>query len=358
MKVLFLAPYPKHRAPNQRFRFEQYLDFLEASGLQYEYHSFWSEEVWQIFYLPGHYIQKFTGLLSGMFRRLLILTRLSQFDFVFIHRESAPIGPPVLEFLIARIWRKKIIYDFDDAIWIRNYSNANKGVARWLKWHRKVPHICRMSYRVSTGNNYLAEYARQHNNQVTVVPTTIDTEGHHNRIKPIDHEPPLVVGWTGTHSTIPQLRSIENELRELQRTFPFKLLVICNDNPNFDHLDYEYRHWQFEREIEDLLEMDIGIMPLLNSEWEKGKCGFKALQYMSLGIPVVASAVGANCDILTHEKEGFLVPFNHPQEWIHYLSELLQNPNLRQEMGEAGRQNIKDRYSVEANKKKYLTLFS
>lgn len=358
MKVLILAPYPKRRAPNQRFRFEQYLDYLEESGVQYEYHAFWSEKVWEIFYLPKHYLQKFTGLLSGISRRLGLLFRLAQFDYIFIHRESAPVGPPILEFLIARIWRKKIIYDFDDAIWIRNYSNANKGVARWLKWHRKVPRICRMSYRVSTGNNYLAGYARQHNSEVVVIPTTIDTDSHHNQIKKIEHDLPIVVGWTGTHSTIPQLRSIENELRELQRTLPFKLLVICNDDPNFEHLNYEYRHWQLEREIEDLLEMDIGIMPLLNTEWEKGKCGFKALQYMALNIPVVASAVGANCDILTHKKEGYLVPIDQPEQWIRYISELIKNPELRQTMGTAGRQNIINNYSVQANKKKYLNLFS
>jgi len=357
MKVLILAPYPPHQAPNQRFRFEQYLHILRENHVEYDYHPFWSDRVWRIFYEPGHFILKTRGLVGGIWRRFRLLTTLNQYDYVFVHRECLPIGPPVIEYLIARWYKKKIIYDFDDAIWIQNYSSANKGV-RWLKFHRKVGPICRFSFKVSTGNRFLAEYARHYNPYTEIIPTTIDTNDHHNVIKEIRRTPPLVIGWTGTHSTLIQIRQVENELEQLQQQIDFSLHVICNEDPRFKKLKYEYIPWKQETEITDLLEFDIGIMPLRNTDWERGKCGFKALQYMALGIPVVASAVGANKDILTHELDSFLIDVNQPEDWISSLKKLLTSDSLRQQMGLAGRKTVEDKYSVNSNKEKYIRLFS
>lgn len=357
MKVLILAPYPSEKAPNQRFRFEQYLPFLEQSGIQFDYRPFWNENVWQIFYQPGYFWIKFIGLLQGIFRRKLLLFQLHKYDYVIVHREAMPVGPPIIEYLIARFWKKKIIYDFDDAIWIQNYSDANKGIAKWLKSHQKVGRICQYSYKVATGNQFLAAYAKRYNHNVSVIPTTIDTAQYHNRIKPLKTSGKLVIGWTGTHSTIAQLREIESELAELQNQIDFDLQIICNADPGFSSVHYQYKPWKRTSEIEDLLQFDIGIMPLRNTEWERGKCGFKALQYMGLGIPVVASAVGANCEIVTNGKDGYLVPPDQPELWIARLQELLNSSDLRQQMGTEGRQTVIHRYSVESNKEKYLRLF-
>lgn len=357
MKVLILAPYPSEKAPNQRFRFEQYLPFLEKSGIQFDYKPFWNDEVWDVFYQPGHLRVKLLGLLHGIFRRKLLLFQLNKYDYVFIHREASPVGPPILEFLIARVWKKKIIYDFDDAIWIKNYSDANKGIAKWLKSHQKVGRICRYSHKVSTGNEFLAHFSKKFNPSTTVIPTTIDAEHHHNRLKPVKTEGKLVIGWTGSHSTIAQLLEIEHELAELQSIHDFDFHVICNADPAFTRLQYEYIPWSFSSEIEDLIKFDIGIMPLRNTDWERGKCGFKALQYMALGIPVVASAVGVNCEIISDGKDGYLILPNQPNLWITRLKELLTNSDLRQQLGSAGRQTVVQRYSVESNKEKYLRLF-
>lgn len=357
MKVLILAPYPCTKAPNQRFRFEQYLPYLEQSGIEFEYLPFWDEEVWDVFYQPGHIRAKFLSLMRGIFRRKLLLFQLHKYDFVFIHREALPIGPPIIEFLIARVWKKKIIYDFDDAIWIKNYSDANKGIARWLKSHQKVGLICKYSNKVSTGNYFLAEYANKYNPHTTVIPTTIDSDHHHNRLKEVKTEGKLVIGWTGSHSTLLQLRQIEHQLAELQKIIDFDLHIICNADPEFTLVDYQYFPWKFGTEIEDLLQFDIGIMPLLNTDWERGKCGFKALQYMALGIPVVASAVGANCEIITDGHDGYLIPPDEPELWVVRLQKLLENNDLRMTLGTAGRQTVIQRYSVESNKEKYLRLF-
>lgn len=358
IRVLILTPYPPGEAPNQRFRFEQYLSYLNENGIYTDYKPFWSKAVWKIFYERGHYFRKSAGLFAGIFRRYLLLLRLGKYDFVWIHRETIPVGPAILEFLIARVFRKKIIYDFDDAIWIENYSSANKGVASILKSYKKVGAICRYSYKIAGGNAFLADYAQQFNPAAEVIPTTIDTRQHHNKIKTAQSKEKPVIGWTGTHSTLVQLASIVPQLEALQKTFDFQLMIICNEDPLFTTLKYKYIQWSKASEIEDLLEFDIGIMPLRNTDWERGKCGFKALQYMALGIPVVASAVGVNQEIITDAENGYLIPPESPEEWKTKLLLLLKDERLRATTGAKGRQTVIAHYSVESNKEKYLRLFS
>ena len=153
MRILFLIPYPPGRAPSQRFRFEQYLDALTAHGHQYRLAPFLSVATWNILYKPGQAAAKALGILSGFARRAGLLFAVPDYDFVFVHREAAPVGPPVFEWLIAKVLGKKIIYDFDDAIWLANTSEANK-IAAGVKWHHKVADICRWAYKNSCGNTY------------------------------------------------------------------------------------------------------------------------------------------------------------------------------------------------------------
>ncbi len=357
MRVLILAPYPPKKAPNQRFRFEQYLDKLKSAGIDYEYHPFWTPDVWAIFYQPGHFLEKTAGLIRGIGRRFSLLAQVNRFDYVFIHREAMPVGPPVIEYLLANALSKKIIYDFDDAIWIRNYSEANKGIARFSKFHRKVHAICKYSWKISVGNSFLADYARQYNNRVGIIPTTIDTEYHHNRLKEHREKEKLTIGWTGSHSTLIHLKEIEQLLTSLQAKTDFELHVICNADPDFKSVKYRYIPWKMETEIEDLLQFDIGIMPLRNTDWEKGKCGFKALQYMALGVPVVATAVGTNKQIIHHNKSGILIDPERPEDWITELEKLLNDVSMRKSFGLYGRAIVEDQFSVRANVSNYLALF-
>jgi glycosyltransferase involved in cell wall biosynthesis len=357
MKVLIIAPYPPGKAPNQRFRFEQYLDALAEKGIEFSYQPFWSLQVWNIFYQKGHFGLKFFGLLSGIVRRFALLFSVAQYDYVFIHRECLPIGPPILEFLIAKVLKKRIIYDFDDAIWLENNSAANGPIVRWFKFHSKVKHVCRMSHIVVTGNHFLGDFAKRYNAEVRVIPTTIDTERYHNKIKAINGQALMVVGWTGTHSTLIQLESIENELAELQQKTPFELRVICNADPNFKKVKYHFLPWQQSTEIDDLLQFDIGLMPLRNTDWERGKCGFKGLQYMSLGIPCVASDVGANSSIFTHGQDGILIAPDKPKEWINQIKRLIVDKELRKSLGANGRETVQHKFSVKSNLNNYLRLF-
>lgn len=350
MKVLILCPYPEDSAASQRFRFER---FRQLPGLEFHQRAFWSKGAWRRLYLPGRVGPIAFQMLGGFLRRFLLLFTLHRYHGVLIHREAAPLGPPLFEWLIARVWRKKIIYDFDDAIWLPNTSAANRMITP-LKCHWKVKWICRWAYRVSCGNAFLADYARQYNRRVSVIPTVVDTRRQHNRLK--DHRPGrMTVGWTGSHSTLRFLQPLVPVLQELEREFSFDTLVIADQDPALPLQGYRFRSWQRESEIEDLLEIDIGLMPLDDSPWAFGKCGFKAIQYLALGIPAVVSPVGVNSQIVKEGHSGRLCRTS--QEWKMAIQELLEDFSLREKMGKEGRAFIEQHYSVKAWKDAFRKLF-
>jgi glycosyltransferase involved in cell wall biosynthesis len=356
VRILFLVPYPPGRAPSQRFRFEQYLDILTAQGHQYQVAPFISEATWNILYKPGQSLTKALGILGGFGRRLKLLFSIPAYDFVFIHREAAPIGPPLLEWVIAKVLGKKIIYDFDDAIWLANTSEANK-LAAGLKWHQKVSSICRWAHKNSCGNAYLAAYAQQFNPQSVVNPTTIDTQHLHNQVRDQSAPGHLVIGWTGTHSTLKYLDQVVPVLAQLEAEgLEFEFRVISNQPPQLPLRSLVYLPWRKETEIADLLGFHVGLMPLENDVWAKGKCAFKALQYMALGIPALVSPVGMNTEVVQDGQNGYIC--SSLAEWEQRLRELLANPSLREHLGRAARTTIQERYSVCANQDNFLGLFA
>ena len=358
MKILFLVPYPLHEAPSQRFRFEQYFRFLDQQYIQYDLAPFLDEATWKILYQPGNQIQKIWGIIKGLAKRnWLVFFRLSSYDYVFIHREAAPIGPPVFEWWIAKVLKKKIIYDFDDAIWLSNTSQANQ-IATKFKSPGKVGSICKWSYKISAGNDYLCNYALQFNENVVLNPTTIDTENLHNpTLFPLAKKSKKpVIGWTGTHSTLPYLKILVAVIQKLEKEFDFTFLVISNQPPELSLKSVDYLPWNIETEIPDLMKMDIGVMPLLENQWSKGKCGFKVLQYLSLGIPALASPVGVNSKIVRQGENGFLC--ENEDDWYENLKKLLQDGNLRKKLGKQGRKHIILNYSVIFNQDNFMHLFT
>jgi len=355
MKILFLVPYPKGEAPSQRFRFEQYLSFLESQNYSFDFQSFIDKNTWQILYQRGNFGGKFWGILKGFLRRLWVLGRVYRYDFVFIHREATPLGLPFVEFCITQIFRKKVIFDFDDAIWLPNTSAQNRWVA-WLKWHQKTAYICQKAYKVSCGNVFLSNFAQQYNSNVILNPTTIDTENHHNQLKnQAENLHKIVIGWTGTHSTLKYIPEILPILDSISKTISFQLMIISNQPPDFQRNYIKFKKWNKDTEIEDLLNFHIGIMPLTDDRWAKGKCGFKALQYMALGIPSVVSPVGVNTEIIEDGKTGFLC--KNADEWQKNLIQLIENQELRAEIGQKARQKVLEKYSVVSNQSNFLNLF-
>jgi glycosyltransferase involved in cell wall biosynthesis len=249
---------------------------------------------------------------------------------------------------------KKIIYDFDDAIWIPNTSEANKIVASF-KWHHKVGAICRWSYKVSCGNTFLRDYAQQFTQRAVVNPTTIDTVHLHNQVR--DQRAPgrLVIGWTGTHSTLKYLNQVVPVLAELETRYDFEFRIISNQPPALSLRSLRFQPWKKSTEISDLANLHIGLMPLEDDPWAKGKCAFKALQYMALGIPAIVSPVGMNTEVVEQVVNGYVC--TTPAEWRQALEALLENPELRIRLGEAARATVVQRYSVLANKQNFLNLF-
>jgi len=354
-KVLFILPYPLHVAPSQRFRVELFLPYLQQNNIQYHLATFMDEATWNVLYKNGSALQKAVGILKGFLKRCKhVLIDIHGYDFVFVHREASPIGAPIFEFIIAKVWRKKMVYDFDDAIWIANTSSENKFISG-LKCFWKVAKICKWSYKISAGNTYLSNYAAQFNNGVSVVPTCVDTEQMHNKTK-THHDGIPVLGWTGSHSTLFYLNAILPILQELDQEIEFKFLLIANKDPQLPLKNYSFKKWQESTEIQDLLLMDIGLMPLQDDPWSEGKCGFKLIQYLSLGIPAVASPVGVNKEIVLNNENGFIV--HNKEEWKNALKLLLSNSSLRAQMGNKGRQLIVNRYSIKSQLTNFLNLFN
>ncbi len=356
MKILFLLPYPLQEAPSQRFRLEQYFAMLENAGHHIQSQSFLSSKDWKLFFKPGRSVKKFLTLIRGYFKRIYSVLITTQFDFVFIHREATPLGPPIVEWIISNILHKKIIYDFDDAIWLTDRKNESSFL-RLLKWRGKVKLICQWSYKVSCGNHYLQEYALQFNNKAILNPTTIDGVNLHKPPDVKTNTEKVVIGWTGSHSTIKYLHSLETVLQTLESEFNFvSFLAIADQPPSMNLQRLEFIPWKSDSEIDDLLKLDIGIMPLPDDEWTKGKCGFKALQYMALEIPAVVSNVGVNSEIVTQGVEGFICSSN--DEWLTAIRKLIINSELRIEQGKNGRKKVIENYSVISNSANFLSLFS
>jgi len=356
MKILFLIPYPIYESPSQRFRFEQYFSLLTLNGISYSVQSFLTKKGWRSIFQSDNILRKATAMIIGLMRRMVVLAQIPAFDFVFIHREVCPFGPPVFEWIIAHIFRKKIIYDFDDAIWATDKKDEGQ-LEKIIRWRSKIKNICRWSYKVSCGNDYLCSYASKYNRHVILNPTTIDTRLHTTDNHKKQNTNKITIGWTGSHSTLKYLREIVPVIQTLELKYPqLQFLVIANQKPVLDLRSLVFLPWSVTSEIEDLIKIDIGIMPLPDDEWSKGKCGFKILQYMALEIPALASPVGVNNKIIDNENNGFLC--GTQQEWLFNIEQLINNDQLRLAMGMQGRSFIERHYSVSSNSANFLSLFA
>jgi glycosyltransferase involved in cell wall biosynthesis len=290
---------------------------------------------------------------------VIALLKSPMYDFVFIHREAAPLGPPIFEWIMAKVLKKKIIYDFDDAIWLTDRQQES-AILRSAKWRSKVGSICKWAYKISCGNEYLCNYAALFNKRVVYNPTTIDTENLHHRVSnpvPVQASDRIRIGWTGSHSTLKYLDEIQPVLHKISREYPQVEFIVIADRPTSLDVGASliFIRWNRETEIKDLLKFDIGIMPLPDDEWAKGKCGFKALQYMALELPAVASPVGVNSRIINHGVNGFLC--HSPEEWEIALRKLIEDSDLRKKMGINGRRTVVENYSVLSNSANFLSLF-
>ena len=341
MRVLALMPALYDTSPSQRYRLEQWEPLLRERGVEITYEPFEDEELHASLYKPGMIGKKLQLVTRGLSRRMSLVRKSKDYDLVYIMREAALLGPPLFEKLIYQ-QRVPIVFDFDDAVFV-SYRSPSNGYLSYLKFASKTKTICRIASHVMAGNPYLAEYARQVNDRVTVIPTTIDTEKYRVS-QPKESSGPPVIGWTGSYSTVQHLDTLRGALQKLAERESFQLRVIGTPSYQCPPIDVEAMPWRADTELEDLSAIDIGVMPLPDDKWSKGKCGLKALQFMALGIPTICSPVGVNTDIIQDDQNGFLA--STEDEWVDKLTRLLRSRELRQRLGQAGRATVEQKYSA------------
>lgn len=351
LRVLALMPYGYDTAPGQRFRAEQWAREL-AGQAEFQFIPFESPRLKRILYQPGKRAEKTVEIGRCMLRRINELRKAAgSCDVIYLFRELAPIGPPVLERALAGLGLP-IVYDFDDAIFVPSVSEANKAF-QWLKFPRKTETICRLSRHVIVGNAYLKQYADQYCRDVTILPTTIDTVSYQPKASNAIEGVP-VIGWSGSVTTAAYLEAAAPMLQALRRRTPFRLAVIGKSGVSIPGIEVFSKPWSAAAEISDIRSFDIGLMPLPDDAWAKGKCGLKTLQYMALGVPSVSSPVGVNSEIIVDGTNGFLAA--NEAEWVGKLERLLQDEPLRRKFSVEGRRSVEERFSAGIQAPRFLDI--
>jgi glycosyltransferase involved in cell wall biosynthesis len=352
VRLAVVCPHPVGCAPSQRLKYEQYFASWRKNGFDVDVFPFWDEEAWKILYMPGKRAAKASALRRAFQRRRRQEKAWLSADVVYVHLGIAPVGPPIFE---RRLIRSGVpfVYDLDDLVHLPHGSSANRFMRR-LRRPDRVTELMGAAAHVVVCTEHLASFAEGFNERVTDISSTIDTEVYAPR--PHRAQRPLVIGWSGSHSTSPYLHELDGVLSRLAAREDIQLKVIGDPSFKMPGVDVDANAWNSVGEVAALSEIDIGVYPLPDEEWVLGKSGLKALQYMALEIPTVAERLGSNEQIIEDGVTGFLV--HGEDEWLSRLTELIRDPELRRRMGMAGRRTVVERYSVEANESAYLEVLT
>jgi glycosyltransferase involved in cell wall biosynthesis len=349
IRVLAVSPIPEEGA-GCRFRIAQYIPYLEANGFRVTLTTLFSTEFFRFVYKPGHSWRKALWFAALSVRQLWALRQVRRYDVVFIYREIFPVGPALIERLLSMAGCPPIVFDFDDAIFLPSVSEANRWIAA-LKSPGKVATIIERSAHVVPGNDYLASFAKHFNPSVTTIPTCVDTTLFRPEpVAPVEPAEPVapVVGWIGSPTTAGYIKGLGGVFQQLAKTHAFTLRVSGTGEPiAINGVTVENPLWRLSGEIDLFRSCDIGVYPLEDDDWSRGKCGFKAIEFMACGVPVVASPVGVNREIIEDGVNGFLAAT--PEEWADRLGQLISDPALRARFAAAGRRTIEERYSLRVN---------
>ena len=322
MRIIFLT----HSSDQgQRFRVGQYFPYLRDHGVE----------------------PKGQPLSGAWSERLMTYRQLPSFDVVCIQRRL--LSP--FEFYWIRKKSSTILFDLDDAIMYRSSSSPHPhSFSRRLKFRWMV----KGSDAVTVGNQFLKEEVLRVDpgKKISIIPTSIDTALYPQKKKTSSHEE-IILGWIGTRGNLKYLKKLEPVFKILGQRFPkIRLKIVSNEFYDSSYLPTIKKMWKLEDENEDLISFDIGLMPLQDDLWSKGKCGLKIIQYLSVGVPAVCTPVGSNSDIIKDGENGFWAT-DH-REWISRLSTLIENPDLRRQMGLKGIETVERGYSLAVTSEKFF----
>jgi len=354
LKVLFL-PTASWNDPPSRYRIYQYLDYLRRQGIVADCRPGLSDYVYARFAPYKGIIAKFVFFGLGTLSRILACFIIWRYDAIFIQRLVLPHIYPFPEMLICRVaglLGKSLIFDFDDAIFATS-PHRKKTLAEKFTDPKRVARVIAKCDTIIVGNSYLADYARAYNNNVVIIPTSIDLARY--PVKQITGKSPgepYVIGWIGIPGSLPYLNILRPVFQELAGKFNIRIRIIGGQNYICPGVQVEHLMWSLQSEVERILSFDVGVMPLSESEEARGKCGLKLLQYMAAGIPAVASPVSANKEIVTDGVNGYLA--GSLEEWVDKICSLLQSYQLRQVIGLRGRETVEQFFSIQANLSKLI----
>jgi glycosyltransferase involved in cell wall biosynthesis len=338
MKVLLLSRYTKLGA-SSRLRSYQYIPYLQEHGIEVEIAALFDTSYLKRLY--GEEKKDIKNVLLSYIRRIKALTNLNKFDLIWIEYEIFPWLPATTERLFS-YWKIPYVVDFDDAIFHRYDIHPYKFIRALLG--KKIDVIMQKSTLVFAGNSYLADRALKAGAQrVEYLPTVIDLDKY--GVKKEKKSEGFTIGWIGSPSTSPYLQEIQPVLAEVCEDKNIKMTIVSSHPENITGVPINFKPWSEENEVEDIQSFDVGIMPLPDTLWSKGKCGYKLIQYMACGTPVIGSNIGANKDIIDDGINGFLA--SDTRAWIECIRKLRNDPYLREQLGKNGREKVEKEYCLQ-----------
>ena len=349
MKILLLTRYDR-TGPSSRYRFYQFLPYLEKERFDVSVSPLFNEKYVYNLYSDQRAI-KFLNPLGGYLKRISKSLFYHSYDLVWMEKEALPWIPQFIEKLLSQTSVPYVI-DYDDAVFHRYDQHPNFLLRNLLS--RKIEGIMARSTVVVAGNRYIADYAQRAGAQkVEILPTVLDLSRY--RMKDTIDSPSFTIGWVGSPSTSRHIFVVAEALKDFCQKDNVEFRAMGALQRDLDEIPGKLIPWNAETETEELTRFDVGIMPLPDTPWERGKCGFKIIQYMAAGLPVIASPVGVNSEIVEHGVNGFLA--RDTKEWIEYFEILREDSNLRRQMGILGRKKVEEKYSLDVIAPRLIAIF-
>jgi glycosyltransferase involved in cell wall biosynthesis len=354
MKILFLTRYDR-RGSSSRQRCLLYLEALREAGIAADVRPFLSDSYIDALYcgLPVSRAE----ILRSYAARLRALALLSRYSLVWIEKEALPWMPAWIETVLLKLARVPIVVDYDDATF-HAYDRHRNPLVRRL-FGTKIDRVMRAADLVVVGNAYLGARAKAAGaGAVSELPTVVDLRRYppvpRREDRPGTGGEALTIGWIGSPLNSPYLDLLRPALAELSARIPLRLVLIGAAPTALSGFPVERVPWSADSEAADIARCDVGVMPLSDAPWERGKCGYKLIQFMAASLPVVASPVGVNRDIVVPGETGFLAA--NDADWVSSLTRLHRDPELRRRMGAAGRRRVEQRYALQVTAPRFLDL--